>query len=87
MVPPAEYNQQQLQQQVWDVADEAAAEAALASQPDPDCGRHGRSAAMVAAALLSVRMARRYHAQQVEQWRRQMQEQRRRQAEELVLYS
>lgn len=27
MVPPAEYNQQQLQQQVWDAADEAAAEA------------------------------------------------------------
>ena len=27
MVPPAEYNQQQLQQQVWDAAEEAAAEA------------------------------------------------------------
>ena len=42
---------------------------------------------MVAVELLSVRMARRYHAQQVEQWRRQLHEQRRRQAEELVLYS
>ncbi|PRW60710.1 E3 ubiquitin- ligase MARCH2 [Chlorella sorokiniana] len=76
-VPPTDYNQQQVQQQVWQDAEDALAEAEhqegrwRARQPWPlglTLLVGGAAVASVAAALLSVQLAKRYRAQQVEEW-------------------
>jgi len=90
-VPPTDYNSRQLQQQVWHDVEQAFGEAQhqeqrlRARQPWP-LGLAllwgGAAAAMLAAPLLSVWLANRYHAQQVEQWWQRKREEWRRQAEE-----